>query len=119
MDKIKAAREALAAFEASGQRIVADRLMGKRRSAPMNRLLPNGAAHLRAALEEIDRLSGAPAVVITQGDGFGKLRPKHDALCLAAQMMLDAVCPDEGERDEEAVSDAYRALDAALVRAVR
>lgn len=50
------AREALARFDGDSRDILARRLSGKRKSAPMNRRLPNAETYLRTALAEVDRL---------------------------------------------------------------
>lgn len=55
------ARAALEQFTAETRKILSDRILGKRKSAPMNRVLPDGAMHLRVALAEVDRLTAALA----------------------------------------------------------
>ncbi len=57
MSSLDDARAALAAFDEEGRAILLRRLAGKRKSAPMNRFLPNGSAHVRAALAEVTRLT--------------------------------------------------------------
>ena len=56
-DPLTAAREALAAFDLHTRFIVAQRLSGKMKAAPMNRRLTDAEKHLRAALARVDELT--------------------------------------------------------------
>lgn len=67
--EVKAAREALAAFQENGQRILQRRLSGELKGAPLNRFLPDGAAHLRAVLAALDEAMETLANERGEGEG--------------------------------------------------